>query len=320
MLKRYHIPVSHLWAYGLLAFAQIAIAVNVVAGKYVISQMPTFVFLGIRFFISSVILTFLCVLSRQTLLSKAHTQSHVKKMDVFFLFAQALTGGFLFNFFFFWGMEYTTAMAGGIISSTLPAMIAICAFIFLGERLTRSKIIAILLAMLGIIVVSSHHASAREVSVFHDYWGDILVFLAMIPEALYSIFNKYSNKRFNALSSAMIVNWMICFMMIPMGYFECKDFYPTADFFLWGLIVVCALTSVVFYWAWPKGLEVVPANTAAVFGGLVPVVTSVLSWAFLQELFGWHEAVGLLCVFAALLLGIDWHHRSTPHPKSVERA
>jgi drug/metabolite transporter (DMT)-like permease len=66
----------------------------------------------------------------------------------------------------------------------------------------------------------------------------------------------------------------------------------------------------VFYWAWPKGLEIVPANTAAVFGGLVPVITCLLSWAFLHETFGWYEGVGMLFVFAALLLGIDWHHKA----------
>lgn len=306
MFHRFSIPLPHLLAYGALALGQTAIAVNVVAGKYIIEQMPTFIFLGIRFFISSVILTVLTLISRQSLLSPAHAHRRFSKQDALFLFAQALTGGFLFNFFFFWGMEYTTAMAGGIISCTLPAIIAICAFLFLGERLTFLKSTAILLAMMGIVIVSTQDAGKGEAVAFRNYWGDILVFLAMIPEALYSILNKFCNKRFNALASAMVVNWMICFMMVPMGYFEFEAFYPPYPLLFWVLILVCSLTSVVFYWAWPKGLEVVPANTAAVFGGLVPVITSVLSWAFLHEIFGWHEALGMVFVFASLLLGIDW--------------
>lgn len=316
-MARLHMPKAHMIAYGALICAQVAIAVNIVVGKFLIGEIPTFVFLSIRFFLSAVILSLIYLLCQSRLVSEEHPTGHLTRVDWLFLLLQAFMGGFLFNYFFFWGMEYTTAISAGIISSTLPAIIMVCAVLFLGEKLTLLKVLAILCAMTGVVIVSMHHATVREVNLFRNLWGDILVFIALIPEALYSIFNKFSGRRFIPLGNATVVNWLIFFMILPLGYFDYQEFYAPYAVLFWELLLISALTNVVFYWAWPKGLLVVPANTAAIFGALVPVVTSVLGWFFLHEIFGWHEGFGLLLAFTALLLGIDWHHHI--HPPALEK-
>lgn len=142
-------------AYILLALAQAAIALNVVVGKFVIEQeMPIFLFLGIRFLLSSLILTAMMFVGKMKLLTPTHPTGHLEKKDWIFLLGQAVTGGILFNYLFFWGIESTTATSAGIISSTLPAFLAVCAYVFLGEKFTTAKIFGILLAIAGIVVIS----------------------------------------------------------------------------------------------------------------------------------------------------------------------
>ncbi|HRE33013.1 MAG TPA: EamA family transporter, partial [Candidatus Berkiella sp.] len=114
---------------ALLALAQAAIAVNVIVGKFVIeAQMPIFLFLGIRFLISGIILSVLMLLGRISLVSSRHPTKALEKKDWIFLLGQAMTGGFLFNYLFFRGIESTTATSAGIISSTLPAFLSIAAY------------------------------------------------------------------------------------------------------------------------------------------------------------------------------------------------
>jgi drug/metabolite transporter (DMT)-like permease len=293
---------QRLFAYLLLASAQAGVAINVVIGKYLIdNEMPMFLFLGARFLVSSVCLSVL-MLFRPRIASLAHPTGKLHTMDWGFLLAQAFTGGFLFNYFFYWGIEYTTATSAGIISSSLPALLALFAYWFLGETLQFRKILAIVFAMLGIMVISLDNADPSGGS--GSSFGDFLVFLAMIPEALYSIFSKFIGPRMTPLGSATITNWLIFLMMLPFSLLSLQD-ANSVNFawFDWGLILLGGLSSAVFYWAWPKGLLVISASTAAIFTGLLPITTSFLGWYFLFEPFGAYDAIGMALVLISLVIG-----------------
>jgi len=297
-----------LWAYLLLASAQASIAINVVIGKYLIDEeMPTFLFLGVRFLISSLCLSFL-MLFRPGVTSLQHPSGKLHVIDWGFLLAQAFTGGFLFNYFFYWGIEYTTATSAGIISSTLPALVAIFAYLFLGEILNYRKIVAIFFAMLGIMVISLDNNAPGGAS--GSNFGDFLVLMAMFPEALYSIFSKYIGHRMTPLGSATIINWMIFLMILPFAWLSLVDVdLSNFTWFSWGLVALGGASSALFYWAWPKGLLVIPASSAAIFTGLLPVTTSFLGWYFLYEPFGKYDALGMFFVLVSLIMGAHWPSR-----------
>ncbi|MCS5710066.1 EamA family transporter [Candidatus Berkiella aquae] len=305
-------------AYALLALAQAAIAVNVVVGKFVIeAQMPIFVFLGVRFLISSVFLSVLMVLGRISLISPTHPTRRLEKRDWIFLLGQAMTGGFLFNYLFFWGIESTTATSAGIISSTLPAFLAIAAFIVLQEKFTRLKVFGIILAILGIIVINLDNGTDPD-AVTGSFFGDFLVLLAILPEALYSIFNKCISHRVTPLGSACVVNWMIFLLILPLclGSLENVDMSAFPDHY-WGLIAIGSLCGAFFYWAWGKGLQIIPASTAAIFGGVLPVVISLLGYFFLNEIFGWYDLCGMLLVFASIATGVERKPRKKIAVKNI---
>jgi drug/metabolite transporter (DMT)-like permease len=289
-------------AYCLLALSQAVIAVNVIIGKIVLERMPTFLFIGSRFLISSVFLTLLMLLLKHRVTSTTHPQGYLQTKDWGYLIAQAATGGFLFNYFFFYGLEFTTATSAGIISSTLPAAIAICAYFFLNEKLSQRKLFSIGLAMLGILVINldnSLNVEGETGSVF----GDFLILLAMVPEALYSIFNKYIGHRVTPLGSATVVNWLIFLMMLPLASLALIDTDLTQySLSLWGLTALGGFTTAFFYWGWSKALLVIPATTAAVFGGVLPIVTSILAYFILDEHFGWCDIGGMVLVIASILI------------------
>jgi drug/metabolite transporter (DMT)-like permease len=292
---------SRLVAYLLLTLAEVGIAVNVVIGKFAIEEdMPIFLFLGVRFFISSIALSTL-MFFKPAIVTKDHPTGKLEFFDWRFLWAQAFTGGFLFNYFFYWGIEYTTAISAGIICSSLPALLAILAWLLLGERISSRQWLAVIFAVLGIVVISLDNTpSGRTGSNF----GDFLVLLAMFPEALYSIFSKFSGNRLTSLGSATIVNWMIFLMILPFALLSTVEVYVSEfPIFLWGLIGIGGICSALFYWAWPKGLQAVPTSTAAVFTTVLPITTAYLGWYFLYEPFGRYDAVALILVIISILLG-----------------
>jgi len=293
-------------AYLMLALAQAAIAVNVVVGKFVIEQeMPIFLFLGIRFLMSSILLTVMMPICKTTLLAPTHPTGKLDSKDWGYLLGQAVTGGFLFNYLFFWGIESTTATSAGIISSTLPAFLAICAYVLLGEKFTASKIMGIILAISGIVVISLDNGTDPD-AITGSYWGDFLVLLAIFPEALYSIFNKYISNRVTPLGSAVVVNWLIFLIILPLSIGSLQS-VSLSEFpsYYWGLIALGSVCGAFFYWAWGFGLKIIPASTAAIFGGILPVVTSLLGYCYLGERFGWYDLCGMLLVFASICVGVE---------------
>ena len=291
-----------------LAFAQTVIGVNAVIGKYLADKVPVFIFIFGRFFICALILFMVFKLSKEPILNPMYANGPDNKLTAkewLWLTAQALTGGLLFNLLFFGGLCFTTASSAGIIASTLPAMIAICAWIFLKEALSARKWLAIGLAVLGILIISLDNSSSRNYGQGH-FLGDALILLAMFPEALFSIFGRLLGKRVQPLASAAIVTVICWFSTIPFGVY---DLVTQVDYGLspWhvALIFFSGLSSVGFYYCCNKGLAVVQAGISAIFGSLFPVSATVLAWLFLDERLGMYDFIGMVVVLTSIAVGAE---------------
>lgn len=83
--------------------------------------------------------------------------SHIpyQKGDWKYLLAMVLFEPCLFFLCETFAMTYTTASQGGVIAACFPLCTAVAAWLFLGEKLTKKTIIAMLLAVAGVAGASS---------------------------------------------------------------------------------------------------------------------------------------------------------------------
>ncbi len=288
-----------------LTFAQVAISINVVTSKYVLATLPMFTFLTARFGISSLLLFIALKMTKTPLAVAEH--GVLTRYDWGMAILQGIFAAFLFNLFFVWGLQHTTATAAGIISSTLPAIIAICAIWLLKERLNRVKILALGFAMLGILIINIDNIEGVSNS-NHTYWGDFLVFVAMFPEAWYSIISRKLASRVTPLGAAFIANAVGFICWLPCALFSSSafelSFYGASEF---GLVFLAGLSAVIFFWCWGWGLSFISASTAAIFGGIMPVATMLFAIIFLNENLHWYDLVGMLFVMFSIALGAGWY-------------
>ncbi|MFI4937067.1 MAG: DMT family transporter [Candidatus Berkiellales bacterium] len=292
--------------YAILAFAQIAISINVVTSKFLLATMPMFFLLAARFGLSTILLGILLLGTKTPIISPLHPKQKLTLGDWGLAILSGIFAAFLFNVFFVWGLQYTTATAAGIVGSTLPAMIALSAVWLLKERLNLAKIFALILAMVGILVINLDHFE-ETTNVNHTFFGDLLVFIAMFPEAWYSIISRKLATRITPLGAALIANAVGFLTLLP-----CAILSGAFDFtFSWwehGLFVLIAgSSSLIFFWAWGWGLSFIPASTAAIFGGVMPVATALLAMIFLGEEFHWYDSLGMLLVIVSIAIGTGWH-------------
>lgn len=303
-----------LWlGYAALAIGQASIGVNVVTSKYLLSEVSAPFLLLCRFFISSACFLVIISTPKMTLKHPDHPERKLTRKDWSLAILQGLLVGALFNVLFLAGLSYTSAASAGIISSSLPAIITLFAVLFLKERLTQKKLIALGLAMAGIALMSLTAPESAKLE--RHILGDFLIFLAMFPEASYSIINKLLFKRMTALGAVAVANTVSFISVIPLWVFSTQPVViSTLSANTWGLLLLTGVSSLLFFWLWAWAVTLVPASTAALFGGVMPISTLLLAVIFLNELIFWPDLLGMGLIFISIGLGTHKHRATVLRP------
>ncbi len=291
-------PASPLGAYVSLAVAMSIVGSSVVTGKYIADAMPIFLASEIRFLIATIILAGWMVVR-----STGGDRPRISRRDHGVLALQAFTGIFLFNVLILLGLKLTTATASGVITSATPAIIALLS-IFLGERLTGRVWGGVLLAMAGVLAVNIFGATGAESPASNPLVGALLVFGAVVGEALYTIFGKMVSGKHSPVTIATWVSFYGMLMFLAPGLWELRGFHPgkVPTSAWWSVGYSATAVTVVAFVLWFRGLERVPASTAAPFTGMIPIVAVMLASMLLHEPVGWPHVVGIVCVVGGILL------------------
>ncbi len=170
-----------------LGFAQIAIAMtivgsSVVVGKVLVTHLPIFLILGLRFGIACMILIPLAMRADDSL-------SSLRIRDVALLIGQALSGVVVFGLLMLVALKYTNVASAGIITGTLPIMTGLLATMVLSEKMTMRKTSAMLLSTLSVAAVvgfSYGGPSTASSSII----GDMIALVAVFGEAVFAILSK----------------------------------------------------------------------------------------------------------------------------------
>jgi drug/metabolite transporter (DMT)-like permease len=286
-----------LTAYASLAAAQAMVGSSIVVGKVVAASFPVMLASGLT---SAIALPILLGL----LYRREGGLPRIGGRDLIVLFFQALIGSFLFRILLLAGLALTTAAESGIITSTTPAAIGLISFLFLGDRPTRNRVAGIALAVLGILAMNVLGTSLDAERGPNPLLGNLMIVGVVICEALFTIFGKMVSGRVSPLAIAVVVSLSSLLMFLPFMAHEAAGFdFSSVPAHGWLALVYFGIgLNVVAFVLWFHGVARVPASTAGVFTGLLPVSAVALSYVVLREPFEWTHLIGGLCVLAAIVL------------------
>ena len=172
----------------------------------------------------------------------------------------------------FWGTDLAGAAAGSLLTLLTPVFVAVLAPLLLQERTGRRQWAGIAIALAGAVVVSGGGTGPSLL-------GDVLLLGASLTWAAYTVLGAPLVRRLGALEITTAASLWALPMMIPGTVIELAG---GAHLALTGAGVLGALYLGVFatalaWWAWYRGVERLPAVTAAVFFLAQPVVGIALS-------------------------------------------
>lgn len=216
----------------------------------------------------------------------------------------AVLGVGLFQMLSYWGLRSTTAINGALLNSSVPVLVAILSALFFGLRLTPTLVAGIALSLAGVVTIIVGGDLDVLLGVRFNR-GDLLILLAMVIWALYTIALRYKPADLHPLSflgSTFAIGWAItaiCYALeLAAGVHGRYDAAVVG-----GLVWIGVFPSLVAYLCWNYGVARVGAARAGIFSYLIPVFAAVLSIVFLGERPQPFHAAGFALVIAGIALG-----------------
>lgn len=227
------------------------------------------------------------------------------------VFLESLLGNVLFSVFMLYGVSMTSAISAGVIMASIPAIIALLSWYFLGERIELRVWLAIACAAFGIGLLSlskgelSPHAGSNMAplgSTSHAWLGNLLVFGAVLCEAAYAVIGKKLTGVLGPKRITAMINLWGFVLITPFGLYMAWSFdFGTIAPQTWLLLVFYGLAASVWtVWLWMTGLRAVPAAKAGVFTVMLPISAATVGIFALGETLHGLQALA----FGLALLGV----------------
>ena len=182
----------------------------------------------------------------------------------------------------FLGTKLSTAANGSLVTSATPAFVLIFAWILLKEKITSLRLIALLLATLGVVAVIDPRSAQLNPDLFA---GNLLLLGAALTWALYSVLVRKATQALDVLPFSLIAFLGGLPVSIPAGAWELKTI-GVGEISLGvvgGVLFIGIISTALAMLLWNTAFAYLDANLASLTFFAQPVVGTLLGWLFLGE-------------------------------------
>jgi drug/metabolite transporter (DMT)-like permease len=251
-----------------------------VAGRYLSGEIAPLLAAFLRFLLASVTLVLVISLKKELIIK-------LSKAQLLRLIVLGFFGVFSYNICFFYGLHYISASRASLIVALNPALIALTAFMFRGEKLSALNMLGVGACVIGAaIVILSKNASV--VIPLADAWkGDLFILGCVLSWVVYSVF---SRKLVTDIGPVHTVSYsvlagtlMLFFALVLHGDINSGAIDLITKKQVLSLIYLGVISSACAYIWYYDGIREIGATKSGVFIALNPLSAVVLSYFILGE-------------------------------------
>jgi drug/metabolite transporter (DMT)-like permease len=196
----------------------------------------------------------------------------------------------------------TLALATGgagkttVLVYTFPFFIVLLSALFLGERLTRGRVLAVLLAAAGLGCV------LYPLDFGHANLSKLFALASALSWAVGAVLTKRFRARHD-VDLLVFSAWQMAYGAVPVvlvALLVPGAFVHVTPGFLLALGYVVLAGTALAFWLWFFIIERLSASTAGISSLLVPVVSVLAAWLQLGERPGTAELIGMVLIVGAL--------------------
>ncbi len=220
----------------------------------------------------------------------------------------AILGAFPSQVLMTMGTQYSLASNASIITLSLPVFSILFAFLILKERMNISRWISIIVALLGVILIST--GDIKQLNFSSNYAiGNILIFIAIIGNSYYNVGCKKISDRYTSLEMVFYTYLFVVILLTPFVLYHNGDIFskiPSFTLQTWSGLALLTffqnfLSMILFF----KALKSLEAIQVAISNYLIPLFGLPIAAFWLGEKLN-SQAIGggILILISTLLISI----------------
>lgn len=231
------------------------------------------------------------------LLIKDRKGFKIAARDIPLFLALGLVSILFFTCCYFTAIRLMTMSTAAILLYTSPIWVMVLAIIFLKEKFTIQKLIALILAFAGCVLVSGFGGKVTVVG--------ILVGLGSgLGYGLYSIFGTFALKKYSPYTvtcyTFLIAGLGSVFVANPVDLVSKISAVGNKPALFGFVLLTSVVTAVIPFLLYTLGLNMTTAGKAAVLATVEPAAATLFGFLVMKETVSPIAFVGILLVFAAI--------------------
>ncbi|MBY6035040.1 DMT family transporter [Fictibacillus nanhaiensis] len=222
---------------------------------------------------------------------------HMK--DSWYFFGTGVLSVSFFNWCYFTTIQHSSLAIAAILLYTAPAFVLVISIFVFKESLTRQKMIALFLTIIGCTLVSGLLSDrSAELS-----WIGLLTGLgAGFGYSLYSIFGKLAGKKYETLTISFYTFLFAMIVLFPLSGIYGSEIVIMDVNVLRYTAGLGLFPTVLAYWFYTNGLKHLEASKASIISTVEPVVAVLMGVFLYNESVSALQTVGILFVLGAVLI------------------
>jgi drug/metabolite transporter (DMT)-like permease len=196
-------------------------------------------------------------------------------------------------------LRFTSSSQAGLISASVPLMVALGAHLTLGEKVTRGTVMGLFVSLGGVVWLTLAGEATEAAS--NPLLGNTLELGAMVTAVGYVLLVKHLSERYNpwALTALQIVAGTLFFL--PAGLPRLIDrLHDLTSGQGLVLVYLGAFVTLGAFGLYNLGIKYIPASRASAFVNLIPVMAVFFGWTLLGESLNNAQIAAALCVLAGV--------------------
>jgi len=268
-------------------FAVLFWGASFIATKYLLAELTPETIISMRLILAITLLLSIALIQKRdfSINFKSHLYILVLAMiAVFHLWIQVT------------GLKFTTASNTGWIIGTAPIFMAILGLIFFKEKLNALKIIGIITATFGLLLLVGK-GDLSNIDLIKNK-GDLLVLSSSFTWGIYSMVNKKISLNYPPLMTILYLFIMMAIIIIPFTV-SASSINSVKNLSGLGWIAILflgLLCSGVSYVIWAYALREMESAKVGAYLYFEPFVTVLTAWIFLRE------EITLLMILSGLII------------------
>jgi drug/metabolite transporter (DMT)-like permease len=286
------------FSWFLLISANVLWAATYVAAKFALRDTSVNVMLAIRMSIASLILLPLLLAGRKEL--------HLTRRDIPQLVMLMLTGFVINKLLEYVGLALTTASDVALLITSESIFTAALSWLLLRERFRKLTGLALCLGFVGVYLIVER-SLIPNIPTGGGIWrivGDLLVVLALLVEAFYTVRGKALLVKHPPLliTSASIVGSLVFWLPVAGWEIFTTGWHPIGPVAWISICWMALMSTVLAYLAWFQGLAKVNGSAAASTLFIQPLLGTLLAIVLLGEQLTLTTVIGGVLIIVSVYL------------------